>query len=59
MDGGVLANNPSLALLNEVLEFNQGLITRAVVKMREVEEASGDQVCLPWKNLIVLTHSDV
>ena len=40
IDGGVLANNPSLTLLNEVFEFNQGKMGIALAKMQEVEESN-------------------
>ena len=47
VDGGVLANNPSLALLNEVVEYNEGKILSALVKIQEEEEkGNSSQVCL-------------
>ena len=42
IDGGVLANNPSLTLLNEVFEYNQGKISIALAKMQEVEEGNSE-----------------
>ena len=45
VDGGILANNPSLTLLNEVSEFNQGAIAKALVKMFD-REKSNNQVQL-------------
>ena len=45
VDGGVLANNPSLALLNEVFEYNEGKILNALVKIQEESEGNSE-VCM-------------
>ena len=58
VDGGVLANNPSLTLLNEVFEFNAGQISTALVKMQQEE---GNSVvsfsCTPSSFLPAAKHA--